>query len=77
MCMCVFVCLHSQSGELAHIGEGVIGQGADFIVAQISAETKVNSNQYILTLYTAGVPLDTVHNNIHIARFIQLSKSKI
>lgn len=34
------VCVDSQSGELAHVVEGVIREGTDFIVAQISAEEK-------------------------------------
>ncbi len=40
VCVCVCVCVILQSGELAHVGERVIRQGADFIVAQISAKEK-------------------------------------
>lgn len=38
--VCVCVCVFSQGGELAHVGEGIIRQEADLIVAQISAENK-------------------------------------
>lgn len=35
MCVCLCVCV-SQGGELAHVGERVIRQEADLIVAQIT-----------------------------------------
>lgn len=37
----VRVCVYSQRGELAHVGEGVVRQGTDFIVAQVSVDQKV------------------------------------
>ena len=38
-----------QSGELAHVGEGVVVQGADLIVAQISAEDKIQIHTHTHT----------------------------
>lgn len=38
---CVRVCVYSQRGELTHVGEGVVRQGTDFIVAQVSVDQKV------------------------------------
>lgn len=38
--------MNSQCGELAHVGEGIIRQGVDFIVAQITGKAKVSFSQY-------------------------------
>lgn len=39
----------SQSGELAHVREGRVGQGVDPVVAQIS-ERKMNSKKTVRSL---------------------------
>lgn len=43
--------MFSQGGELAHVGEGILRQEADLIVAQISAE---NKGQKVKKLLTTG-----------------------
>lgn len=55
--------MYSQSRELAHIGEGVIGQRVDFIFAQISAEAKVRRDQH--TLLQHASLKQTCWNNTH------------
>lgn len=38
---------HSQSGQLAHIGEGIVAEEADLIVAQVSAKQKHSAGSNI------------------------------
>jgi len=62
--------MYSQCGELAHIGEGIIRQGADFIVAQISADAKVIFNKYESCIETKSCA-------IHICTKTELCTQKV
>lgn len=67
VCECVCVCV-SQGGELAHVGERVIRQEADSIVAQITAGNReVKGQNYFWQqtniLYTFPRTLSQLHRN--------------